>query len=84
MALDTVAGRTLINGAETGRGRGADVLGHPLDAVAWLAGALGRHGAILRAGELVMTGSLVKTVWLERLSHRRLASRSRGSGRVTR
>ena len=66
MALDTVTGRTLIDGAETGRGRGADVLGHPLDAVAWLAGALGRQGAILRAGELVMTGSLVKTVWLER------------------
>ena len=66
MALDAVAGRTLIDGVETGRGRGADVLGHPLDAVAWLAGALGRHGAILRAGELIMTGSLVKTVWLER------------------
>ena len=66
MALDTVTGRTLIDGSETGRGRGADVLGHPLDAVAWLAGALGRRGAILRAGELVMTGSLVKTVWLER------------------
>ncbi len=66
MALDTVAGRTLIDGAETGRGNGADVLGHPLDAVAWLAGALGRSGAILRAGDLAMTGSLVKTVWLER------------------
>lgn len=64
MALDGVAGRTLIDGAETGRGRGADVLGHPLDAVAWLAGALGRSGATLPAGALVMTGSLVKTVWL--------------------
>ena len=64
MGLDGVAGRTLIDGAETGRGRGADVLGHPLDAVAWLAGALGRSGAILPAGALVMTGSLVKTVWL--------------------
>ena len=66
MALDTVTGRTLIDGVETGRGRGADVLGHPLDAVAWLAGAVGRHGATLRAGALIMTGSLVKTVWLER------------------
>ena len=66
MALDTAAGRTLIDGAETGRGRGADVLGHPLDAVAWLAGALGRHGAVLGAGALVMTGSLARTVWLER------------------
>ena len=65
MALDAVAGRTLIDGAEAGRGSGADVLGHPLDAVAWLARALGRQGAVLRAGALVMTGSLVKTVWLE-------------------
>ena len=66
MTLDAAAGRTLIDGAETGRGRGADVLGHPLDAVCWLAGAVGRHGATLRAGALIMTGSLVKTVWLER------------------
>lgn len=64
--LDAVEGRTLVDGTETGRGRGADVLGHPLDAVAWLAGALGRQGTILRAGALIMTGSLVKTVWLER------------------
>ncbi len=66
MTLDAVTGRTLVDGTETGRGRGADVLGHPMDAVAWLAGAVGRHGASLRAGALIMTGSLVKTVWLER------------------
>ena len=66
MTLDAATGRTLIDGAETGRGRGADVLGHPLDAVCWLAGALGTQGTILRAGALIMTGSLVKTVWLER------------------
>ena len=66
MTLDAVEGRTLVDGAETGRGKGADVLGHPLDAVAWLAGAVGRHGATLRADTLIMTGSLVKTVWLER------------------
>ena len=66
MALDRACGRTLIDGVETGRGQGTDVLGHPLDAVAWLARALGRRGAVLGAGTLVMTGSLVKTVWLER------------------
>ena len=65
MALDTLTGRTLVDGAETGRGSGADVLGHPLDAVAWLARALGRHGAVAGAGSLVMTGSLVRTVWLK-------------------
>ena len=60
-----VEGRTLVNGRETGRGTGADVLGHPHNALAWLANHLASHGTALRAGEIVMTGSLVKTVWLE-------------------
>lgn len=59
-----VKGRALINGRETGRGTGADVLGHPHNALAWLANHLASHGSGLRAGEIVMTGSLVKTVWL--------------------
>jgi 2-keto-4-pentenoate hydratase len=60
-----VEGRALINGRETGRGTGADVLGHPHNALAWLANHLAGQGTALRAGEFVMTGSLVKTVWLQ-------------------
>ena len=60
-----VQGRTLINGTEAGRGTGADVLGHPHNALAWLANHLASQGTALRAGEIVMTGSLVKTVWLQ-------------------
>ena len=60
-----VQGRALINGQERGRGTGADVLGHPHQALAWLANHLASQGTGLRAGDLVMTGSLVKTVWLE-------------------
>jgi 2-keto-4-pentenoate hydratase len=60
-----VQGRTLINGREAGRGTGADVLGHPHNALAWLANHLASQGTALRAGEVVMTGSLVKTVWLQ-------------------
>jgi len=60
-----VEGRALINGREKGRGTGADVLGHPHHALAWLANHLASQGAVLRAGEIVMTGSLVKTVWLQ-------------------
>lgn len=63
--LLAVEGRTLINGREMGRGTGADVLGHPHHALAWLADHLASHGSGLRAGDIVMTGSLVKTVWLE-------------------
>jgi 2-keto-4-pentenoate hydratase len=60
-----VAGRALINGVEVGRGTGADVLGHPHNALAWLANHLAADGKGLRAGQIVLTGSLVKTVWLK-------------------
>ena len=49
---------------EIGRGTGADVLGHPHHALAWLANHLAVGGTGLRAGQIVLTGSLVKTVWL--------------------
>jgi len=41
-------------------GVGAAVLDHPLNSVAWLARKLGEYGRSLRAGEVVMTGSLVR------------------------
>jgi 2-oxo-3-hexenedioate decarboxylase/2-keto-4-pentenoate hydratase len=62
--LLAVVGRALINGSEVGRGTGADVLGHPHNALAWLANHLAANDKSLRAGEIVLTGSLVKTVWL--------------------
>jgi 2-keto-4-pentenoate hydratase len=60
-----VEGRAVINGKEAGRGTGADVLGHPHNALAWLANHLATQGKSLRAGDIVMTGSLVKTIWLK-------------------
>ena len=60
-----MVGRAVINGVEAGRGSGADVLGHPHNALAWLANHLAAEGKALRAGEIVLTGSLVKTVWLK-------------------
>jgi 2-keto-4-pentenoate hydratase len=62
--LLNVVGRAVINGAEVGRGTGADVLGHPHHALAWLANHLAAEGKGLHAGQIVLTGSLVKTVWL--------------------
>ena len=59
-----VIGRALVNGNAAGHGTGADVLGHPHHALAWLANHLAADGKGLRAGEIVLTGSLVKTVWL--------------------
>jgi 2-oxo-3-hexenedioate decarboxylase/2-keto-4-pentenoate hydratase len=63
--LFKVIGRALINGKEAGQGTGADVLGHPHHALAWLANHLAASGQGLRAGEIVLTGSLVKTIWLK-------------------
>jgi 2-keto-4-pentenoate hydratase len=59
-----VIGRATINGVEIGRGSGADVLGHPHAALAWLANHLAASGRHLRAGQIVLTGSLVRTAWL--------------------
>ena len=42
--LAAVRGVASINGNEVGEGRGADAMGHPLDAVAWLADHLASIG----------------------------------------
>ena len=60
-----LAGRAIVNGTEAGRGTGADVLGHPHNPLAWLANHLAEEGKSLRAGQIVLTGSLVKTLWLK-------------------
>lgn len=67
-----VAGRAIINGKEAGSGTGADVLGHPHHALAWLANHLAGEGRGLHAGQIVLTGSLVKTVWLSAGDHVRM------------
>lgn len=46
------------NGDIVATGAGAAALGHPANAVAWLANTLGTHGIALEAGEVVLSGSL--------------------------
>jgi len=62
--LPAAVGRTYVDGRPTGEGRGADVMGHPLAALAWLANRLAALDQPLKAGEVVSTGSLVKVEWL--------------------
>lgn len=62
--LATAVGQTMINDLEVGRGTGADVMGHPHNALAWLANNLAARRITLKEGEIVLTGSLVQTVWL--------------------
>lgn len=44
-------------GAVLGRGKGSDILEHPLNAVVWLAQALRQEGIALQPGDLVSLGS---------------------------
>lgn len=48
-----------INGRHIGSGIGADVMGNPLNALAWLANNLAATGTPLKRGMIVMTGSMV-------------------------
>ncbi len=50
------------NGALAGQGSGANVLGDPRAALAWIANELCAHGGGLRAGEVVITGTCVTPV----------------------
>jgi 2-keto-4-pentenoate hydratase len=59
--LAALTGRLAINGREIGTGKGADALGHPLNALSWLANRRASEGNPLRRGQVVMTGSLVAT-----------------------
>jgi 2-oxo-3-hexenedioate decarboxylase/2-keto-4-pentenoate hydratase len=78
--LGAVSGVTLINGVEVGRGVGRDVMGHPFEALAWLANSLARRGQSLKAGEFVFTGSVVETKWLNPGDH--VVMRMEGLGEV--
>jgi 2-keto-4-pentenoate hydratase len=63
--LAALPGRMAINGREVGQGRGGDILGDPLEALAWLANSMSSRGRSLADGELVLLGSVVQTVWVE-------------------
>lgn len=50
--------RLRVDGSVEAEGRGDAVLGHPANAVAWLANALSGYGEHLSAGEIVLPGSM--------------------------
>ena len=61
--LAAMRGTTYVNGVESGSGTGAEVMGHPYAALAWLANVLAETGQGLHAGHVVLTGSVVQTQW---------------------
>ena len=61
--LGSLRGRATRDRNSIGEGHGRDILGHPFNSVAWLASQLASRGIGLKAGEIVMTGSVMKTVF---------------------
>jgi 2-keto-4-pentenoate hydratase len=56
--LGAIAMRMSADGDPLCTGTGAACLGHPINAVVWLANEVNRRGEPLRAGEIVLSGSL--------------------------
>lgn len=63
--LTAVNATMSINGRSVGSGTGRDILGHPLEALAWLANNRNGRGRPLNEGEVVILGSLVQTNWVQ-------------------
>ena len=78
----TAVTRCWINDAPGGQGKTGDALGHPFEAVAWLANLLNRRGRQLGRDMIVMTGSSITTKFpaprrSDPLRHRRPRRESR-------
>jgi 2-keto-4-pentenoate hydratase len=65
--LDLAAVKMTVtrNGEFLDSAAGSAVMGHPAEAVAWLANALGSYGISLHAGEVILSGALSKAIPIE-------------------
>jgi 2-keto-4-pentenoate hydratase len=61
--LENLLGHATKDRVAIGEGYGRDILGHPFNSAAWLATQLASRGTGLKAGQVVMTGSVMKTVF---------------------
>jgi len=84
-ALDLAAagGVMEIEGARVGAGTGSDVMGHPFEALTWLANHAAASARPLQAGDVVLTGSVVETKWVEPGDRVRVAIAGLGEASVT-
>lgn len=63
--LAKLHGTVMINGETTGEGHGRDVLGHPLEALRWLANMITAQGKDIEKGMVVMTGTMIATQFVK-------------------
>jgi 2-keto-4-pentenoate hydratase len=63
--IGALRGSLLINGQQRDEGVGADLMGHPFNCLAWLAGSsVAAAFGGLKAGQVVMLGSVTPPIWL--------------------
>ena len=62
--LAKISATMRVNEREVGRGKGAQVMGHPFEALIWLADTLAQVGQGLKKDQIVLTGSIVETQWV--------------------
>lgn len=64
--LAAVRGRMTVGGVPHGEGLGSELLGHPMEALAWLAGsACAAAFSGLKAGQVVFLGSVTPPHWVQ-------------------
>ena len=61
--LAALVGVVMIDGKRAGEGQGAHVMGHPFESLAWLANNLAARGLGLWRNDVVITGSMVASVF---------------------
>lgn len=63
--IGSLRGRLIVDGHQRDEGVGADLMGHPMNCLAWLAGSsVAAAFGGLQAGQVVMLGSVTPPVWL--------------------
>ena len=70
-AVGELKGEAYINGSSVGHGYAHDLMGHPLNAIAWLANEANDRGTYLKAGDIAMLGSLVTSKFPQKGDHLR-------------
>jgi len=70
-AVGELKGEAYINGTSVGHGYAHDLMGHPLNAIAWLANEANDRGTYLKVGDIAMLGSLVTSKFPQKGDHLR-------------
>ena len=61
--LEAIRGTVSVQSKLAASGHGRNLMGHPLEALAWLANHASARGLGMRAGEVAILGTLVKTMF---------------------